>query len=98
MPTKLTDQQVQTELSKLSGWNVQDGELIKVYTFNNFLDGVAFASAVGVICEGMGHHPEKLHIGYQKVTLSFITHDVGDALTEADFAAAAAVDALNFPK
>ena len=98
MPTKLTDAQIQAELGKLSGWEVQDGLLLKEFSFNNYLDGVAFASAVGVVCEGIGHHPEELNIGYQRVRLSFITHDIGNALSDADFQTAAAVDALGFPK
>ncbi len=57
---------------------------------------LAFAAAVGVTAEGLNHHPD-LAIGWRKVTVSFTTHDAGNKLTEKDFAAAAAIDALGYP-
>jgi pterin-4a-carbinolamine dehydratase len=37
-------------------------------------------------------------IGWRKVTVSFTTHDAGSKLSAKDFAAAARVDALGYPR
>jgi 4a-hydroxytetrahydrobiopterin dehydratase len=98
MPTKLTDAQIQEQLAALPGWEINaDGRLSRTFQFGSYLDGVAFASAVGVVCEGIGHHPD-LFIGWRRVVVSFITHDIGNAISDSDFEAAAAVAALGFPR
>ena len=59
--------------------------------------GLAFASAIGTVCEARNHHPD-MTIGWRKVTVSFTTHDAGSQLTDKDFDAAEAIDALGYPK
>lgn len=94
--TPLTDAQITDRLAALRGWT-RDGSLItRTFTLDRYLDGIALAAAIGTICEGLDHHPEMM-IGYKRVTVSFTTHDA-DGLTSNDFDAAAAIDALPFPK
>jgi 4a-hydroxytetrahydrobiopterin dehydratase len=93
----LSDDQIAGHLAKLPGWE-RDGMAIKrMYALDSYLAGVALASAIGTICEGINHHPDIL-IGYKKVTVSFTTHDAGFMLTEADFKAAEAVNMLPYPR
>lgn len=97
MATPLTEAEITARLSDLDGWR-RDGErLVKQFSFDNYLAGLAFASAVGVLCEGANHHPD-MTIGWRRVELSFTTHDAGNRLSAKDFAAAAAIDALGYPK
>ena len=96
MTTALTETEIIKRMSNLRGWRRDDGRLVKSFQFESYLAGIAFASAVGVIAEGLNHHPE-LTIGWRKVTASFTTHDAGNQLTAKDFAAAAAIDALAWP-
>jgi 4a-hydroxytetrahydrobiopterin dehydratase len=56
---------------------------------------LAFASAVGVVAEGLDHHPDIL-IGWRKVTVSFSTHSAGNKITSLDMEAAAAIEALPY--
>ena len=71
-------------LAKLNGW-ARDGDvLVKSFKFDSYLAGVAFASTVGVIAEGMNHHPD-LSIGWRRVDVSFTTHDAGNKLSAKDF-------------
>ena len=96
MTTALTETEITKGMMNLRGWRRDEGRLIKSFQLESYLAGIAFASAVGVIAEGLNHHPE-LTIGWRKVSASFTTHDAGNQLTAKDFAAAAAIDALDYP-
>jgi len=95
--TALTAEQIQDALSELPAWETSDGAIRKTYNLTAYLAGVAFAAAVGTVCEGLNHHPEIL-IGYKRVTVTFTTHDGGNVVTENDIQAAKAVEALGYPK
>ncbi|MCY4248022.1 MAG: 4a-hydroxytetrahydrobiopterin dehydratase [Chloroflexi bacterium] len=97
MATPLTEAEITAGLGELDGWR-RDGErLVKQFSFDNYLAGLAFASAVGVLCEGANHHPD-MTIGWRRVEVSFTTHDAGNRLSAKDFAAAAGIDALGYPR
>ncbi len=97
MTKALSEAEISGGLARLNKWT-RDGEvLVKEFTFDSYLAGVAFASSVGVVAEGLNHHPD-MTIGYRQVTVSFTTHDAGNKLSANDLAAAAAVDALGYPK
>lgn len=93
----LSDTDITEALADLSGWSREGDTLNKTYSFTSYLAGVAFASAVGVVCEGLDHHPD-LDIRWRKVTIRFSTHDAGNKITQKDVDAAAAVEALGYPK
>lgn len=76
----------------LKGWKLDDDELVKVYKFNSYTEGVAFANAVAWLAEAANHHPE-IDIEWRKVTIDLTTHSAG-GVTEKDFALAAQIDAL----
>ncbi|MCA9907163.1 MAG: 4a-hydroxytetrahydrobiopterin dehydratase [Anaerolineae bacterium] len=95
--TILTEAQIAERLLQLNGWTVENMRLQKTFQVDTYMAGLAFASAVGTVCEALDHHPD-IHIGWRRVTVSFTTHDVGNVLTESDFRAANAVDALRYPK
>lgn len=51
--------------------------LQKKFTFDNFLDALAFVNRVGALAEAANHHPEiRLH-DYKQVTINLITHSEG---------------------
>ena len=96
MSKALSDGEISAGLAKLNGWMREGDELVKEFRFDSYLAGLAFASSVGVIAEGLNHHPD-LQIGWRRVQVSFTTHDAGSKLTAKDFAAAEAIDALGYP-
>ena len=67
MATALTEAEIMSGLAKLNGWQRDGDELVKSFKFDSYLAGVAFASTVGVIAEGMNHHPD-MSIGWRRVT------------------------------
>jgi 4a-hydroxytetrahydrobiopterin dehydratase len=89
-PQVYSEEQVQTGLAKLDGWELRDGRLRKQYTFRTFLRAIAFVNSVGYLAEASGHHPD-ITINYNRVTLRLITHSA-KALTDRDFSLAAAID------
>lgn len=96
MAKALNETEISARLDELNNWERDGDSLVKSYKFDSYLAGLAFASGVGVIAEGLNHHPD-ISIGWRSVSLLFTTHDAGSKLTEKDFAAAAAIDALGYP-
>ena len=97
MADVLSESEINARLNDLNGWTRDGDALVKTFQFDSYLAGVAFASTVGVISEGLNHHPD-LSIGWRRVTVSYTTHDAGNQLSSKDFAAAAAIDAVGYPK
>ncbi|MCW3040754.1 MAG: 4a-hydroxytetrahydrobiopterin dehydratase [Solirubrobacterales bacterium] len=75
-------------------WQTQDGALVRERQFADFAAALAYVNAVGALAEDRGHHPDILLHGWNRVRLSLVTHEAGGAVTDADHALAAAIDAL----
>lgn len=97
MATALDPSAIQEALNTLSGWEYTDGTLTKTYTFPQYLAGVAFVSAVGIVCEGLDHHPDMI-VTYRKVQVMLTTHDAGNRVTQKDVDTALAIENLGYPK
>lgn len=93
----LTDAEITERLAAVSAWETDGSTISKTFTLDSYMAGLALASAIGVVCEGLDHHPD-MHIGWRKVRVSFTTHSAGNKLTAKDFDAAAAIDRLGYPK
>lgn len=94
--TALNETEIAHRLAGVNGWEREGMTIKKTFQMETYMTGLAFAAAVGTVCEVLGHHPDIL-IGWRRVTVSFTTHDAGYILTGSDFDAAAAVDALKYP-
>ncbi|MYD08765.1 MAG: 4a-hydroxytetrahydrobiopterin dehydratase [Chloroflexi bacterium] len=97
MAAALTEAEISAGLATLNNWTRAGDALVKEFSFDSYLAGVAFATSVGVVAEGLDHHPD-MTIGWRRVTVSFTTHDAGNQLSAKDIAAAAAVDGLGYPR
>lgn len=75
--------QCENLLGVLDGWEIVNGELVKVFSFGAYLEGLDFAKRCGELAEEMNHHPDLL-IHWRKVRVSIVTHSAG-GLTELDF-------------
>jgi 4a-hydroxytetrahydrobiopterin dehydratase len=92
MATKLSDQEVQENLSTLSGWELQNGKLHKAYKFKNFVEAFGFMTKGALEAEKMNHHPEWFNV-YNRVVVDLTTHDAG-GVSDLDIALAKKFDAL----
>jgi len=66
------------------GWKEEEGFLVKVFEFNNFVEAVDFVNKIVPIAEDMGHHPDVEIFSYKKVRVKLTTHDEGNKITEKD--------------
>jgi 4a-hydroxytetrahydrobiopterin dehydratase len=89
---KLTDVEIESRLSDLSGWTVVEGKLHRVFQFKDFVSAFAFMTGVALIAESKQHHPEWSNV-YNKVVIDLTTHDV-QGISGLDFELAAAANDL----
>jgi 4a-hydroxytetrahydrobiopterin dehydratase len=89
---RLTTAEVTQQLRSLPGWMTDGKQIYRTYEFANFVESVRFVDQLVAPAEAAGHHPD-ITINYNKVTVSFTTHDVG-GLTLQDFAVARAIAQL----
>jgi 4a-hydroxytetrahydrobiopterin dehydratase len=88
----LTGPKLSARLAELPKWQVENGELVRVFAFKDFRAALSFVNRVGEKAEQAGHHPD-IDIRYNRVRLALVTHDAG-GLTEKDFALATEADKL----
>lgn len=87
---RLTDQEIEQQLTGAAGWK-RDGHAIKKqFAFASFPDALAFLVRLGFEAEAADHHPD-ITVDYKRVTLGYWTHSEG-GLTDKDFAGAATAD------
>lgn len=88
----LSPEAVQEKLKQLHGWKLDGKEIVREFSFADFVQALNFVNAVGEKAEAAGHHPD-IDIRYNKVKLALVSHDSG-GLTERDFRMAAAVNEI----
>ncbi|WP_416840557.1 4a-hydroxytetrahydrobiopterin dehydratase [Haloferax sp. DFSO52] len=89
MAEVLSNDDVDAKLS--DEWNRDGDEIVRLYEFDDYLDGVAFAAKVGEVAEEEFHHPE-ITIRYKKVEVRLTSHEEG-GITEKDLRLADLFDA-----
>lgn len=80
MADLLSDETIQHRLPR--GWEHEDDAIVRTFEFDDYLEGVAFATEVAEISEEEFHHPE-IVIGYETVEVTFTSHEEG-GVTEKD--------------
>lgn len=95
--TTLTPAQITHALTTLPGWQLDNhaselGQLVREFSFKDFVAAMRFVNKVAGLAEEAGHHPD-IDIRYNKVRLTLSTHDAG-GITEKDTALATAISNL----
>lgn len=72
----LSPQELETQLSQLDGWTIENNKLYKEFKFPSFVEAFGFMSSLALVSEAMGHHPEWFNV-YNRVTIELTTHDSG---------------------
>lgn len=94
--TALNAEEIAQRLSAVAAWKLQDGKIVRDFTFADYYDTLAYVNALAYIIHAEDHHPE-LVVTYNRCTVKFNTHSVNDGkggLSENDFICAAKLDAL----
>jgi len=63
-------------LQKMPEWALEEGKLVRFWTFPNFIAAMAFVNRVAEIAEQDQHHPD-IDIRYNRVKLALVSHDAG---------------------
>jgi 4a-hydroxytetrahydrobiopterin dehydratase len=93
MADLLTDDQLDEALrTALTGWQVEDGLLVRSIQAADFLSGIRLVDAVAVAAEERDHHPD-IDVRWTTVTFRLATHSEG-GLTSKDVELAAEIDRL----
>lgn len=88
----LSQQDAMVRVKSLPGWKIESGELVKTFTFTDFLRSISFVNQLAKAAEEAGHHPD-IDIRYNRVKIALTTHDAG-GLTQKDFALADEIEKL----
>jgi len=89
---RLSDEQIKTELTELSGWSVINGKLHKDFVFDDFVEAFGFMTRAAIHIEKMNHHPEWFNV-YNKISVDLTTHDAG-GITQNDIVLARTLNLL----
>lgn len=82
---KLDPAVIQQALAALPGWSLDPSGLSirRHFVLPDFAQAFAFMTAVALAAEKHNHHPDWSNV-YNKVSITFTTHDAG-GLTQRDF-------------
>lgn len=80
----LTQPEIFQQLENYSDWAYEDGQLIAMYEFSDFMESLAFVNDCGTVFEEINHHATVI-INVDQVTLMTWTQDV-EWITWNDFA------------
>lgn len=80
---RLSEEQIQQQLSTLEGWSLLNGKLHRELSFSNFQEAFGFMAQAALFSEAKNHHPEWFNV-YNKVVVDLATHDVG-GISQKDF-------------
>jgi 4a-hydroxytetrahydrobiopterin dehydratase len=92
MAELLEESKVVVELAAVPEWTREGVEIVRLFKFPSYMEGIDFVTRVAELAEEANHHPD-MQVGWRKVTLRFSTHSKG-GLTKLDFALARKVDAI----
>ena len=89
----LTAQELRELIQELPEWALDDGKLVRFWTFANFVEAIAFVNRVAQLAEEANHHPD-IDVRYNRVKLALVSHDAG-GITARDADMARQINALS---
>lgn len=72
----LSSEEISQTLSELPEWALEDGKLVRYWTFPGFVQAMEFVDGIAQLAEREQHHPD-IDIRYNQVKLALISHDAG---------------------
>jgi 4a-hydroxytetrahydrobiopterin dehydratase len=90
--TRLSSEQISSELKNLPGWSIKDEKLHRDFEFEDFNQAFGFMTRAAMHIEKKNHHPEWFNV-YNKLAIDLTTHDAG-GITENDIQLAKILNSL----
>ena len=72
----LSGDEISKTLSQLPEWALEDGKLVRYWTFPGFVQAMEFVDGIAQLAEREQHHPD-IDIRYNQVKLALVSHDAG---------------------
>jgi len=76
----LSNSDIQYAISNLNGWEFKNNAIHKIFTFESYLNSIAFINRLAEIAEENNHHPDMV-VGWCKIDVAFTSHDQGGVTT-----------------
>ena len=92
MSVRLSEEEIETALKELPGWELAGDKMHKDFQFQDFNQAFGFMTRAAMEMEKMNHHPEWLNI-YNHLTVELTTHDAG-GITDNDVKLARILNSL----
>jgi len=73
---KLSQDQLIALTQELPDWKLEEGQLVRHYSFKDIIAAMAFVNRVADLAEAAGHHPD-IDIRYNRVKLALVSHEAG---------------------
>jgi len=74
--SRLSGIEIQDALSGLDGWEFKDNAIRKTFTFETYMESIAFINRLAEKAEEDNHHPDMV-VGWCKIDVAFTSHDQG---------------------
>ncbi|MBU2945245.1 4a-hydroxytetrahydrobiopterin dehydratase [Zobellia uliginosa] len=89
---KLPEQEIESQLKQLNGWEYVDGAIETSFEFKDFKDAFSVMTRIAFECEAQGHHPDWSNV-YNSLNIRLNTHDA-EGITEKDFKLAHSIEEI----
>ena len=89
---KLTDAEIQKQLTNLKGWKLENGKLRRAFECKDFVAAFGKMTQVALVAESLNHHPEWFNV-WNKVVIDLNTHSV-QGISLLDFQLAARINEI----
>ena len=88
----LNENEINTRLEKLEGWEFKDDAIHTSFQFENFKEAFSVMVRIAFEAEAQQHHPNWSNV-YNELQISLSTHDAG-GVTEKDFKLARSIETI----
>ncbi len=88
----LNENEINTRLEKLEGWEFKDDAIHTSFQFENFKEAFSVMVRIAFEAEAQQHHPNWNNV-YNELQISLSTHDAG-GVTEKDFKLARSIESI----
>ena len=74
--SRLSEIEIQDDLNGLDGWEFVNNTIQKTFTFQTYMESIAFINRLAEIAEAANHHPDMV-VGWCRINVAFTSHDQG---------------------
>ena len=81
MGNLLSNKDIKSNLSNISGWVFEENKIKRVIQFDTYMASIDLVRSIAKKAEQINHHPEII-VGYCKIQIELTSHDLGGVTTD----------------